>query len=50
MDGSCRKDGASKFGWRWGKKCSFLFQVARMILDTRGLIDLIQIKNNVKWY
>jgi hypothetical protein len=39
MDGSYRKDGASKFGWRWGKECSFLLQVARMILDIRGLID-----------
>jgi hypothetical protein len=23
MDGSHRKDGASKFGWRWGKNAVF---------------------------
>jgi hypothetical protein len=39
MDGNRRKDGISMFGWRWGKKCNFLFQVARMILDVKGLID-----------
>jgi hypothetical protein len=38
MDGSCRKDGANKFKWRWGKECNFLLQVAIMILDVRGLI------------
>jgi hypothetical protein len=39
MDGSCRKVGASKFKWRWGKECSFFLQEARMILDVKGLIN-----------
>jgi hypothetical protein len=39
MDGSRRKVGASKFGWKWGKKCNFFLQMARMILDARSLID-----------
>jgi hypothetical protein len=39
IDGRCRKDGANKFGWRWGKECSFLLQVARMILNIKGLMN-----------
>jgi hypothetical protein len=39
MNGSHRKAGAGKFGWKWGKKYSFLFQVAKMILDVKGFID-----------
>jgi len=50
MDGSHGKDGASKFMWRWRKKCSFFLQVIRMILDLKGLIDQIKKQNNVKWY
>jgi hypothetical protein len=33
-----------------GEKCSCFLQVVRMILDVRGLIDWIWIKNSVKWY
>jgi hypothetical protein len=39
MDSSHIKAEASKFEWRWGKECSFLLQVARMILDVRGLMN-----------
>jgi hypothetical protein len=40
MDSNCRKDGTNKFGWKeWGEKCSFFLQVARMILDVKGLIN-----------
>jgi hypothetical protein len=39
IDGSHRKDGASKFGWKWGKECNFLLQMARMILNVKGLIS-----------
>jgi hypothetical protein len=39
MDGSHKKIGVNKFRWRWGKECNFFLQVARMILDVRGLID-----------
>ncbi len=50
IDGSHRKDGVSKFKWRWGKECNFLRQMARMILNVKGLINWIQKQNNVKWY
>jgi hypothetical protein len=33
------KVGVSKFGWRWWKEFRFFFQVIRMILDVRGLLD-----------
>jgi hypothetical protein len=38
MDGN-KKDGASKFEWRWDEECNFLLQLAKMILDVRGLMD-----------
>jgi hypothetical protein len=33
-----------------GEIMQFFLQMARMILDVRGLIDWIWKQNNVKWY
>jgi hypothetical protein len=33
-----------------GEKCYLIFQVARMLLNIRGLKDRIQIKKRLKWY